>query len=52
MDGLSNISRMKIVVIRYTLQVVIFQGAQIVQQSVRSNLEGLEKISGLQQEYF
>lgn len=50
MDGLSDVSGMKIVMIRYTLQVVIFQGGEIVQQSQRINLEGFEKISGLQNE--
>lgn len=47
MDGLSHVSGMKIVMIRYTLQIVIFQGCEIVQQRQRSYLEGFEKISGL-----
>ena len=47
MDGLCNISGMKIVVIRYALQIVIFQGCKEIQQCRRNYLEHLEKISGL-----
>ena len=45
MDGLSDISSMKIVVIRYTLQIVVFQGGEKVKQGLRNYLKGLEKIS-------
>ena len=50
MDGLCNISGMKIVVIRYALQIVIFQGCKEIQQCRRNYLEHLEKISGLKKD--